>query len=71
MASLNFNPDAQWFEPTERKCTCGKRATGILRGTRNDNIGPRCERCANSEIAKARKHRSAWLAALATRKEGE
>lgn len=79
--AFDFNSSAQWFEPTERKCTCGKRATGILRGTHNQDIGPRCQRCADKEIAKARKYRTAQQVAalrqgpktLASlpRKEGE
>lgn len=39
-------PNLRWFENTERKCSCGKRATGILRGDRNESYGPHCNRCA-------------------------
>jgi hypothetical protein len=35
---------AQWFEGVG-ECRCGKKATGILRGTRNESLGPYCQRC--------------------------
>lgn len=59
MIALNFNPSSQWFEPTERECVCGKRATGILRSIRNETIvhRPRCKRCADRDIKAARAHR--------------
>jgi len=37
---------AQWFDATGH-CRCGKAATGILRGTRNESLGPYCGRCAS------------------------
>lgn len=45
-----LHPDAQWFEPLGACCGCGKPATGILRGHRNDNRGPYCRRCAEKAI---------------------
>lgn len=49
---------ARWFDATGQ-CRCGKHATGILRGTRNESLGPYCERCANARIRKAEKEREA------------
>lgn len=40
----------RWFEPTDRKCRCGKRATGILRGSRNESYGPHCLSCATKRL---------------------
>lgn len=51
-------PDLRWFENTERKCaSCGKRATGILRGSRNESYGPHCARCAERRLKASRKVR--------------
>lgn len=47
----------RWFEVTDRKCSCGKRATGILRGERNESYGPHCARCANRRLADSEKER--------------
>ena len=47
---------AQWFDGFG-KCRCGKQATGILRGTRNESYGAYCERCANKRIKAAEKAR--------------
>jgi hypothetical protein len=47
---------AQWFDGTG-SCRCGKKATGILRGTRNESLGPYCERCADARIKKAQRER--------------
>lgn len=44
----------QWFDRLGI-CRCGKPATGILRGPRNESYGTSCERCANTRINKARK----------------
>ena len=38
-------PDLRWFEKNP-KCPCGKTATGILRGCRNESYGHHCDRCA-------------------------
>ena len=52
--------DLRWFENTERKCQiCGKRASGILRGTRNESYGPHCEPCANKRLKASEKARAA------------
>ncbi len=42
--------ELRWFEDTERKCPCGKRATGILRGPRNESYGAHCKPCANRRL---------------------
>lgn len=47
---------ARWFDCVGN-CRCGKRATGILRGTRNESLGPYCERCAEKRIKKAEAER--------------
>ncbi len=48
----------RWFEKTVTTCTmCGKRATGILRGTRNESYGPHCEPCANRRLKASEKAR--------------
>jgi len=52
-------PNLRWFENTDRKCTlCGKRATGILRGSHNESYGPYCERCANKRLKASEKVRA-------------
>lgn len=60
MKTFTDDPDLepQWFEKTESRCTlCPQRATGILRGRRNQSYGPYCERCANKRINDAKKAR--------------
>lgn len=57
MSVLPESPEPQWFERTETKCRCGKRATGILRGRQNQSYGPHCEKCANKRIAAAKRVR--------------
>lgn len=58
MSILEDSPEVQWFEKTEAKCRCGKRATGILRGRQNQSFGPHCEKCANKRIAAAKRVRA-------------
>jgi hypothetical protein len=48
---------AQWFEGIGN-CRCGKQATGILRGTRNESYGPYCMKCAHKRIKSAEKART-------------
>lgn len=47
---------AQWFSPLGG-CLgrCGKKATGTLKGYRNQDLGPYCEKCANREIKASHK----------------
>jgi hypothetical protein len=54
---MAYYDPASWFERTESKCRCGKRATGILRGVRNESFGPYCEPCANKRIKAAQRER--------------
>jgi hypothetical protein len=57
---MSESPDLRWFENTERKCgRCGKRATGILRGSRNESYGPHCQRCADKRLKDSEKVRAA------------
>jgi hypothetical protein len=49
---------AQWFDALG-SCRCGKKATGVVRGTRNESMGPYCERCAEVRIKKAQREREA------------
>lgn len=57
MTTYDESPEPQWFEPTEQKCRCGKRATGILRGRRNESFGPHCKACAEKRIKAAKRVR--------------
>ena len=47
---------ARWFDALGT-CRCGKKATGTLRGSRNESFGPYCERCAETRIKKAERER--------------
>lgn len=50
--------ELRWFESTERKCQqCGKRATGIIRGSRNESWGPHCQKCADKRLKASAKAR--------------
>ncbi len=49
--------ELRWFEETDRKCSCGKRATGILRGSRNESYGPHCKRCAEKRLRNSESER--------------
>lgn len=42
----------RWFERYP-SCSCGKKATGILRGSRNESYGPHCTRCAKRRLQSA------------------
>ena len=53
-----YHPDAQWFRALGSCCCCcgcGKPATGVLMGRRNDDRGPYTAKCAEKAIAAARK----------------
>ena len=47
----------KWFEETASKCSCGKWATGILRGSRNESYGPHCKRCAEKRLRNSESER--------------
>lgn len=51
--------ELRWFENTDRKCSCGKRATGILRGARNESYGPHCTQCAERRLKASERARRA------------
>lgn len=55
---MSETPNLRWFEETDRKCSCGKRATGILRGERNESYGPHCKRCAEKRLRASEKVRA-------------
>jgi hypothetical protein len=53
---------ASWFDGYRCCRRCRKAATGIIRGTTNENLGYYCDGCAEFRINKAKKMRAAWLA---------
>lgn len=55
---MGETPNLRWFESTERKCSCGARATGILRGVSNESYGPHCKKCADKRLAASAKLRA-------------
>jgi hypothetical protein len=54
---MTYHDPSRWFDALGT-CPCGKRATGVLRGTQNQSMGPYCERCAAKRIKKAQQDRS-------------
>lgn len=57
---LDEAPELSWFEKlSPPKCTCGKPATGILRGARNESYGHHCDRCAAKRLKAAANEREA------------
>lgn len=57
--SAGETSELRWFEETDRKCACGKRATGILRGSQNQSFGPHCGKCAERRLKASAKVREA------------
>lgn len=53
-----YADQVRWFEALGT-CRCGKPATGVLRGPRNESYGPYCQRCADARLKKAQKEREA------------
>lgn len=53
---MSYCDPSQWFDALGT-CRCGKKATGVLRGTHNQSMGPYCEPCANTRIKKATRER--------------
>lgn len=47
----------RWFEDLGN-CRCGKAATGILRGPRNESYGIYCRKCAEYRIRAAERERA-------------
>lgn len=40
----------RWFEMYPRCSRCHSRASGILRGAKNESYGPHCTKCANIRL---------------------
>lgn len=60
MATIEENPEVQWFNPIVRKCRmCGKPSNGILYGRQNESFGEHCQKCADKRIAAAKRVRAA------------
>ena len=65
MADRTFNPastlpdQVRYFDAIGSCRECGKTASGVLRGPRNDNYGPYCKRCADKRLLQAKKEREA------------
>lgn len=56
---MSETTELRWFENTDRTCgQCGKRASGILRGSRNESYGPHCARCAERRLKASEKARA-------------
>lgn len=56
---MSETTELRWFDRTDRECSqCGKRATGVLRGTSNESYGPHCDRCANKRLKDSEKARA-------------
>ncbi len=48
---MNETPELRWFEETKQSCDqCGRRAAGILRGSRNESYGHHCKSCATARL---------------------
>jgi hypothetical protein len=57
--------DARWFDALGACRRCGKPATGVLRGPKNQSFGPYCRCCAESRIRSAERDRGSALVAAA------
>jgi len=57
------SPELRWFELQDCKCArCGKPATGVLRGSRNESYGHHCTKCAEKRLKDSAKRREAEAA---------
>ena len=57
---MSETTELRWFEETQQKCShCTRRATGILRGRRNESYGPHCKRCAERRLKASERARAA------------
>lgn len=52
--------EVRWFDHLGT-CQCGKPAIGILRGSRNEDRGKACMRCAERRLAESDRARHAEL----------
>lgn len=50
--SVRF-PTAQWFSLLSPCANCGRKAAGVLKSDRNEDIGPFCQPCAHKAIKAA------------------
>jgi hypothetical protein len=48
--------ELRWFEHIPR-CRCGRKADGILRGSRNESFGHHCESCATRRLKASERER--------------
>lgn len=56
---MTETPNLRWFEELDLKCCrCGRRASGILRGSRNESYGMHCKRCAEKRLKDSEKERN-------------
>lgn len=62
---MSATDPARWFDAVGQ-CRCSRAATGVLRGTRNESLGPYCSACANARIRKADRDRAAAAVHAAT-----
>lgn len=46
---LDETPRLRWFE-AYRRCRCGKKSDGILRGDGNESYGDHCQKCADRRL---------------------
>ena len=61
---MSETPDLRWFEVTDRRCAmCGKRASGLLRGSANQSFGPHCQKCADRRLKASEKVRNSTTSA--------
>jgi hypothetical protein len=49
----------RWFDSLGSCGSCGKSATGLLRGPRNESYGAYCLKCADRRLKKAERERAA------------
>ena len=62
---LDEATEIRWFEKYPR-CSCGKTATGILRGTQNQSFGYHCDRCASKRLKASAKERESLARLMAS-----
>ncbi len=56
--STTIPDDVRWFHQLGTCQSCGKQATGTLKGSHNQSLGASCKRCAEKRIAQAAKARA-------------
>jgi hypothetical protein len=69
---MSESPNPRWFDNDyNRKCSCGKRADGNLRGSRNESYGPHCKACANKRLKASERVRKENLEKMVSQFRGE